>query len=43
MGKLIKEYSRATDWVYLALCVGCSVLSVLSPAGSAARHSAQRH
>ena len=30
MGKLIKEYSRATDWVYLALCVGCSVLSVLT-------------
>ena len=30
MGKLIKEYSRATDWVYLALCVACSVLSVLT-------------
>lgn len=30
MGKLIKEYSRATDWVYLTLCVGCSVLSVLT-------------
>lgn len=30
MGKLIKEYSRATDWVYLALCVCCSVLSVLT-------------
>ena len=30
MGKLIREYSRATDWTYLLLCVACSVLSVLT-------------
>lgn len=30
MGKLIREYSRATDWTYLLLCMACSVLSVLT-------------
>lgn len=30
MFKIIKQYAKATDGIYLLLCIGCSVLSVIT-------------